>query len=100
MSMDKTITEEARLIILRELASESNGRITSTSIRRHLDEAWGIYREREWVEQQFLWLKEMGAIDLTVAGSVKIASLAEAGRAHLRLRRTIPGVLIPTEAVI
>ena len=99
MSMEQRITEEARLIILRELANESNERITSTTIRNYLDEVWGIYREREWVEQEFRWLKEMGAIEVTEAGSVKIASLTDAGRAHLRRRKRIPGILYPSSDV-
>jgi hypothetical protein len=97
MSMDERIRKEARLIILKELAGQANGRITSTSLRDELREVWGIGRERDWVEAQFEWLREYGAVTIVPAGTVKIACLTETGRRHLRHEITIPGILRPSD---
>lgn len=97
--MDRRIREEVRLIILRELNGQSNGRITSTALTGHLRDVWGIDREREWVEAEMAWMQEMGAIDIVSAGSVKIACLNETGRRHLRHARFIPGILVSTAPI-
>ncbi|RWB50857.1 hypothetical protein [Mesorhizobium sp.] len=92
MSLDKIIREESRLIILRELSEQPNESATSSALQGLLAEMFMIVREREWVERELEWLKEMGAVRLTPAGSVKIATLQEAGKDHLAHRRFIPGV--------
>ena len=51
-----------------------------------------IVREREWVERELFWLKEMEAVRLTPAGTVVIATLQPAGTEHLSHRRFLSGV--------
>ncbi|CAN7165908.1 hypothetical protein LJR234_000344 [Mesorhizobium amorphae] len=92
MSLDKIIREETRLIILRELSEQPNESATSSALQGLLAEMFMIVREREWVERELEWLKEMEALRLTPAGSVKIATLLPAGKDHLAHRRFIAGV--------
>ncbi|WP_163266481.1 hypothetical protein [Chelativorans alearense] len=92
MSLDRIIREEARLIILRSLAEQPNESATSSALRELLAEMFAIVREREWVEQELDWLKEMGAVRLTPAGSVKIATLQPRGKEHLAHQRFLAGV--------
>lgn len=99
MSIEKVIQEEARLIILRELLKQGNLSATSTALRNYLEAAFMISKEREWVEQEFAWLEQMGAVRITSASSVKIATLTERGRRHLAHFSFIPGVLRSTEPV-
>lgn len=97
MSMDEVIREEARLIILRELYSQPNRSATSTAIRALLAEAFMIVKPREWVEQEIAWMADMGAVRMTAAASIKIATLAPRGVEHLRHQAFIPGILSPSE---
>lgn len=96
MSMEKIMQEEARLTILKELAAESNKAISSERMRRYLLTFLLIDKPREWVEQQFQFLHDMGAVDIVPAGSVKIARLTERGEHHLQGIITIAGVLRPS----
>ena len=100
MSLDRIIREEARLIMLRELASQPNESATSSALRDLLAEMFAIVREREWVEQELDWLKEMGAVRITPAGSVKIATLTPRGREHLAHQRFLTGVKRTIDPVI
>lgn len=97
--IEDVITEEARLIILRELNAQPNRSMTSTSMRKVLLDGFMIDRPREWVEDQFEWLAARMAVRLTAAGTVKIATLIERGREHLALKAFISGVLSPSEPV-
>lgn len=98
-NMNERILQETRLIMLRELAGQVNGRITSSSMADELREVWGVDRERQWVEGEFAWLEEAGAITVVPAGSVKIACITEKGRRHLRFTIAIPGIRRPSEPV-
>lgn len=92
MSLDRIIREETRLIILRELAEQPNESATSSALQTLLADMFMIVRDREWVERELVWLKEMEAVRLTSAGSVKIATLQPAGKDHLAHRRFMAGV--------
>jgi hypothetical protein len=92
MNMDTIVTQEARLIILRQLAKESNQAMTSEAARRFLLDVFLIDRSREWVEEQFRYLREMGAVDVVKAESVQIARLTERGELHVEGKISIPGV--------
>lgn len=100
MSLSEQVTEEARLIILRELLSEPNRSMTSTSMCRALLDKFLIERSREWVERQYRYLEEHDAVRVTPAGSVKIATLAPRGVQHLAMKIFIDGVLSPSEPVL
>jgi hypothetical protein len=94
-SMDEIIRAEARLIILKALADQTDERLNSELLRLSL-EAFGISRERAWVHNELRWLREMGAIVLAEAGSVLIATLTERGTRHLDRKIAIEGVKRPS----
>lgn len=94
-SMDRLIREEARLIILRALAEQHDETLNSNLLVRVM-ETYGINRERGWVHGELDWLAEMGAVVLTEAGTVKIATLTERGRRHLDRHVVIEGVKRPS----
>lgn len=92
MSAESIITEEARLIILRQLNEQSNNSMSSAALQRVLHEMFMIVWERNRVEQELAWLAEKSAVRLTDAGSVVIAQLRDAGRWHLAHEKFIAGV--------
>ncbi|WP_128755620.1 hypothetical protein [Metarhizobium album] len=94
--MEKIMQEEARLTILKELQAQPNKAITSEAMRRFLLDFLMIEKSREWVEEQFVFLREMRAVDIVAAGTVKIARLTERGEHHLAGKVTLAGVLPPS----
>jgi hypothetical protein len=98
MSMDRIIREQARLIMLRELAVQPNYALNDSLLAATL-EAFGVYRPREWVRDEMRWLETMGAVGITEvsaeAGTVLIATLKPKGRDHVEHRLLIEGVKRP-----
>lgn len=88
--------EEARLAILKELDKEDNKAMSSNRMQNYLLTRLLIDKPREWVEAQYLYLRDMSAVTIIQADSVKIARLAERGEHHLQGLVTIPGVLRPS----
>lgn len=99
MSGDSIIHREARLIMLRFLSEQQNRSLTSTSLMLQMKEMFLIDKDRPWVEQQLAYLAEMGAVKITPAGTVKIATLLRGGERHLSWAETIPGVLRSSEPI-
>lgn len=97
MSMDALIRQEARLIILRALEDQPDGRLNSELLRLSL-ESWGITKSRDWVHDELNWLAEMGAVTVMVAGTVRVASLTAKGSDHVLRRTVIEGVKRPSRA--
>jgi hypothetical protein len=93
--MDRIIRADARLIILRELDAQPDGRLNSSLLQAAL-EAFGITKSRDWVHDELRWLAEMGAVALTDAGTVCIAGLTAKGRDHVERRIVIEGVKRPS----
>lgn len=89
------IRSEARLIMLKALAAQSNESLTSTMLKMEL-ETFSIRRERGWVHDEMRWLEEAGAIKVTAAGTVLIGTLTEKGARHLNREIIIEGVLRPS----
>lgn len=96
MSYDDKIAEDGRLIILKELAAQVDGRLNEVSILRVLD-AFAIKRSREWVRTQLRKLAELGAVRITEAGTVMIAQIRSLGRNHVERREVIEGVTRPSD---
>lgn len=94
--MASLMEEEARLAILKELAKEDNNAISSARMQIYLLTHLLIDKPREWVEAQYMFLKDMGAVTIVQADTVKIARLAKRGELHLQNLISIPGVLCPT----
>ena len=87
--------EEARLIILKALAEQVNESLNSSMIEPVLYR-FGINLERAWIHQQLDYLATMGAVTLTSAGSVRIATLTNLGQRHLDRHEAIEGVKRPS----
>jgi repressor of nif and glnA expression len=94
MSLDLHMREEARLIILKALALQTDERLNSELLRLEL-ETFGISKPRAWVHDELSYLKEMGAVTIVEAGSVRVATLTEKGAQHLRRQLVIEGVKRP-----
>lgn len=96
MTYDETVAEDARLVILKELAVQTDGRSNEVILTRVLD-VFAIRRSREWVRTQLRKLAELGCIRITEAGSVMIASLTSLGRNHVERREIVEGISRPSD---
>lgn len=96
MSFNTIIEREARLVVLRMLAEQPDGRLNSSLMREELAERWAINRSRDWVHLQLRALEEIDAVNLTEAGSVLIATLTERGLDHVERRVVLDGVKRPS----
>lgn len=89
------VRPDARLIILKALAAQTDERLHSGFLAEELLR-FGIDRPREWIHGELDWLAEMGAVTLIKPGSVVVATLAEKGHRHLRRAMVIEGVKRPS----
>ena len=94
--MDQLIREDARLIILKALRDQTDERLNSSLLLEIIETFGGIRKTRDWLHGELDWLAEMGAIKLTSAGSIKIATLTEKGAHHLERRFMIEGIKRPS----
>ena len=94
--MGDVIREHARLIILRDLAEQPDGRWNSEALREDLDGRWAINRPRDWVHGELQWLEMMGAVTLTKVASVLIGEITARGLDHVERRIVIEGVKRPS----
>lgn len=95
-TLSEAIAGDARLIILRELSEQVDGRLSELLIRRVLDD-YGIRRDRDWIATQLRKLAQLGAIDLATMGQTLIASISRMGRDHIEQRTVIEGVTRPAD---
>ncbi len=95
MSMDRIVREESRLIILRTLEEQPDGRLNSELLRLAL-ETFGISKSRDWVHDELNWLRDMSAVTLVEAGTVRVAQLTTKGSDHVARRLVIEGVKRPS----
>ncbi len=89
------VRQDARLIILKALAAQTDERLHSGYLVEELLR-FGIDRTREWVHGELDWLAEMGAVTLAKPGSVVVATLTEKGHRHLRRAIIIEGIKRPS----
>jgi hypothetical protein len=93
---DDAVTADARLMILTELAQQTDGRSNDLVLARVI-EAMGFRRTREWVRTQLNALAELGAIRVADVASVRVATLLRLGRDHVERRAIIEGVSRPAD---
>ncbi|MFD1914129.1 hypothetical protein [Halodurantibacterium flavum] len=93
--MDQLIREDARLIILRALADQTDETLHSGYLVEEL-RRFGIRRDRGWVHDELAWLSERGAVTTISAGSVVVATLAERGARHLEREIALDGIKRPS----
>lgn len=89
------MAEDARLVILRELAKQTNASLNEAILQKVL-ETFGHKRSREWIRTQMRKLDELGAVTILEAGTVLIATLKQAGLDHVERRSVIDGVEKPS----
>ncbi len=89
------VRPDARLIILKALAAQTDERLHSGFLSEELRD-FGIDRPREWVHGELDWLAEIGAVTLLRPGSVVVATLTEKGHRHLRRAIVIEGINRPS----
>jgi repressor of nif and glnA expression len=92
---NEQVRPDARLIILKALAAQTDERLHSGLIGEEL-KRFGIDRPRVWIHGELDWLAEMGAVTLLKPGSVVVATLTEKGARHLRRALVIEGVNRPS----
>lgn len=93
--MDTIMREQARLVILRELALQADETLNSDLMVEAL-RPFGIRKTREWVHGEYAYLAEMGAITVQKAGTIQVAILTDLGHRHLRREIAIDGVRRPS----
>ncbi|QND46699.1 hypothetical protein HB780_05515 (plasmid) [Rhizobium lusitanum] len=98
MSFEEHAARDARLIILRGLNGQLDGRLNEIMLTALL-ETFGHNRSRDWVRTQLRKLHELGAVALAEAGTVLIASITRAGVDHVERRSLIEGVNRPSPEV-
>ncbi|WP_048646589.1 hypothetical protein [Nitratireductor soli] len=94
-NMDTLMREQARLIILKALAAQVDEQLNSDLMIHELA-PFGIRRDRAWVHDEFAWLAEHGAITVTRAGSVLVATLTGKGHRHLSREIAVEGIKRPS----
>lgn len=89
------LEEDARLVILRELAAQVNNTLNESTITDVL-ELWGHNRSREWVRTQIRKLGELGAVKVADRQGFLICELTQVGMDHVTRRSVIDGVKRPS----
>jgi hypothetical protein len=87
--------EQARLIVLKTLAGDTHGSQNSDILLHEL-RRFAIRESREWLHDELRWLENMGALRLTEAGSLLVATLTEKGQRHVDREIAIEGVKRPS----
>ncbi|MER8786298.1 hypothetical protein NKH71_00270 [Mesorhizobium sp. M0983] len=92
---DAYLTYDARLVILRELHKQTDGRLNEALLTKTLD-TFGHNRSREWVRTQLRKLAELDAVKVTEVGTFMVAAITRAGVDHVERRAIIEGVARPS----
>lgn len=95
MNYNEAIEQDGRLIMLKELARQVDGRLNETMLTKVLD-AFGITRSRDWVRTQIRAMAELGAVTFTEAGTVFVAEITRRGVDHVERRVLIEGIARPS----
>lgn len=95
MDMEELIRQQARLILLKALAQQTDETLNSDLLIHEL-RPFGIRKSRAWVHDELAWLKEMGAVSLIEAGTILVATLTDKGHRHLAREIAIEGIQRPS----
>lgn len=95
VSFEEHSARDARLIILRGLNDQTDGRMNEALLTQLLL-TFGHNRSREYVRTQLNKLKELDAVTVVQAGTVMIASITRAGIDHVERRSIIEGIARPS----
>lgn len=87
---------EARLIILRALAEQSDYTLPENLLVSTL-QAFGINKGRDYLRNQLNWMRDTAsAVAIRQAGTAQIATMTEAGHDHVLGRRVLEGIKRPS----
>lgn len=89
------LTLDARLVILRALNEQSDGRLNDSLLADVLD-TYGHHRSRDWIRQQLRFLADLGAVKNTDIGPVMVAAITRLGVDHVERRTQLEGVKRPS----
>ncbi|UWU13259.1 hypothetical protein N2599_14010 [Rhizobium sullae] len=89
------LTLDARLVILRALNDQSDGRLNDSLLADVLD-TYGHHRSRDWIRQQLRFLADLGAVKNTDIGPVMVAAITRLGADHVERRTQLEGVKRPS----
>jgi hypothetical protein len=95
VNLIEAIEQDGRLIILKELGRQTDGRLNETLLTTVLD-IYGITRSRDWVRTQIRALAELGAVTFTEQGTVFVAEITRKGIDHVDRRIVLEGVAKPS----
>jgi len=90
---------DARLLILRGLAEEGDGTLSSKLLSRKL-QVYGINQDRAWIHEEMRYLAKLDGITIAEADTVIVGTITSKGRSHLARRLKIEGVDWPTDPII
>lgn len=94
---DDFTDQDIRLIILRALAAEDNGSMHEGRLEFEL-RRFGYTKTRDYIRNQLVWLeKDAGAVKTRVEGTVMVATIRKAGRAHVERAKFLLGVKRPSD---
>lgn len=95
MSYEEHLVADARLVVLKELAAQRDGRLNEVILERVLD-VFGHRRSRDWIRTQLRKLEELGAVKVDEVGSVMVATITRVGLDHVERRAFVEGVNRPS----
>lgn len=98
MNYDEHMTQDARLVILKELAVQADGRLNEAILEKVLD-VFGHHRSRDWIRTQLRKLEDLGAVRLTEVGTVLVATITRTGLDHVERRSFVEGIERPSPGV-
>lgn len=94
-SFEEMLVADARLVMLKALVEQTDGRLNETLLTAALD-SLGHRRSRDWVRTQLRVLADLGGVRISVAGTVMIAEITRLGTDHVERRQVIEGVKRPS----
>lgn len=95
MNFQEHLRENARLVILRALAEQTDYRLNETLIETALD-SFGHRFTNDQLRNELRWLEnDASAVKLVEAGSVYVATITETGLDHVNRKRVLEGVARP-----
>lgn len=88
------VTQDLRLVVLRELARQPRYTANEAVLRMTV-EALGHRRTRDHLRAQLRWLADVGAVRLQEVSGLLVATLTARGLDHVEGRAVIDGVRRP-----
>lgn len=95
MSYAELKRNDARLVILRVLNDENDGRLNETILTQVLD-SFGHRESRDWVRTQIRAMRDLGVVTFTETGDIIIAEITRLGIDHVERRTVIDGISRPS----